>query len=180
MGLSVHNQRIERFWCDLKKEVIYFYITVFSFLAREHGVDFTLDSHIFCVHYLFIPRINADLALFQQSWNNHALSTEGNRTPRQLEFLNRHLSAARVVDDVVLDLENYGVEGNEDDEQFYRQQDEGHGRPRIIAIANPLSLAGFQYFSNKVRPLTMDDNDASLYIQHIVYALKQFDVAKLL
>lgn len=180
MGLSVHNQRIERFWCDLKKEVINFYITVFSFLVSEHGVDFSLDSHIFCVHFLFIPRINTDLALFQQSWNNHAISTEGNRTPRQLEFLNRHLSAAHFLQEDVINLETYGVEGDEDDEQFYRQQDDSHGRPRISAVANPLSIAGFHYFSHRVRPLTMADNDVSLYIEHVVYALKQFDVARLL
>jgi hypothetical protein len=180
MGLSVHNQRIERFWCDLKKEVIFFYITVFSFLEQEQGVDFASESHIFCIHYLFIPRINEDLQLFQQSWNSHAISTERNRTPLQLQFLNRHLSAANTVAEDVLDFDNYGLEGDEDDEELYRNQDESHGRPRISAVANPLSNLGFQYFSSTVRPLTLQDNDASIYIEHVMHALKQFDVARLL
>lgn len=90
------------------------------------------------------------------------------------------MSAAHAIDDDVLDLENYGLEGDENDEQFYRHQDNSHGRPRISAVACPLSALGFQYFSSTVRPLTMADNDASLYIQHVVYSLKQFDVAKLM
>ena len=36
------------------------------------------------LHFTFLPRINKCLHDFQESWNNHGLSAEGNRTPYQL------------------------------------------------------------------------------------------------
>lgn len=36
------------------------------------------------LHYVYKPRINSALQAFTESWNNHAVSTEGNRTPNQL------------------------------------------------------------------------------------------------
>ena len=36
--------------------------------------------------FFFLPRINKCLSEFQQSWNHHALSSEGNKTPLQLMF----------------------------------------------------------------------------------------------
>ena len=42
------------------------------------------EVDIFCLHYIFIPRINKCLGDFQGSWNCHPLSTEGNLTPLQL------------------------------------------------------------------------------------------------
>ena len=39
---------------------------------------------MFVLHYVFLPRINRNLNAFQESWNSHSLSTEGNRTPYQL------------------------------------------------------------------------------------------------
>ena len=39
---------------------------------------------IFCLHYIFLPRINASLNSFQLAWNNHPLSTENSRSPIQI------------------------------------------------------------------------------------------------
>ena len=39
---------------------------------------------MYCLHYVFLPRINKCMADFQESWNHHSLSTEGNRSPYQL------------------------------------------------------------------------------------------------
>ena len=51
---------------------------------------------------------------------------------------------------------------------------------RITAVANPLSEMGFLYFKTVVRPLTLDDDDVSLYIDHILFALQEFDIARML
>lgn len=42
------------------------------------------EVDIFCLHFTYLPRINKVLKEFQESWNNHGLSTEGNLTPYQL------------------------------------------------------------------------------------------------
>ena len=48
------------------------------------------EVDLYCLHYVFLPRINRNLAEFKESWNNHALSSEGNKTPYQLFFEGLH------------------------------------------------------------------------------------------
>lgn len=178
MGRSTHNQRIERFWRDVKKEVVDYYITVFLFLENEHGVDFLLESHIFCVHYLFVPRINEDLRLFQSRWNHHSNRTEKNRSPLQLQFLNQHVNAAITHADLpIIDELSYGLDGDDNDDDVFQREDEEHGRPRITALSCPLSDAGFDYFSSQIRPLTLQDDDASHFFNYFQAASDIFDIA---
>ena len=94
-----------------------------------------------------------------------------------VEFLNAPNNAAISVLEDIGDYETYGLE---EDQLLYQQSDESHGRPRISSVSNPLSALGFQYFSTFVRPLTLHDDDVTLYIDHVIFAMKQFDVALLL
>ncbi|CAL8376044.1 unnamed protein product [Arctogadus glacialis] len=57
-------------------------------------------STFFCCHYVFIPRLQARLDEFRDGWDNHPLSTEGNRTPNQLWFLGQYHSSEDQVDEV--------------------------------------------------------------------------------
>ena len=50
---------------------------------------------MFCLHFCYLPRINHCIESFQEAWNNHCLSTEGNATPQQL-FLAGLLVAGQV------------------------------------------------------------------------------------
>ncbi|XP_037830460.1 uncharacterized protein LOC119617641 [Kryptolebias marmoratus] len=83
-GRSVHNQRIERLWAELNRVVSFHYIHLFNFM-EEHGVlDSLNELHLFCLHYIFLPRIQRAATEFQNQWNNHGLSTQGGQTPLQL------------------------------------------------------------------------------------------------
>ena len=42
------------------------------------------DIHVFCLHYVFLPRINQALKQFQAAWNQHPLSSCSNLSPIQL------------------------------------------------------------------------------------------------
>lgn len=44
----------------------------------------TNETHLSCLHYVFIPRINAQLKVFMQAWNNHSMRTEHGMTPAQI------------------------------------------------------------------------------------------------
>ena len=83
-GSSTHNERVERMWRDVTRCVSSSYINLFSALETEGALDPINEVDIFCLHYIFIPRINKSLADFQGSWNHHPLSTEGNLSPLQL------------------------------------------------------------------------------------------------
>ncbi|XP_039865499.1 uncharacterized protein LOC120719994 [Simochromis diagramma] len=92
MGSSVHNQRIERFNRDLNNNCSRIYAPIFYELESLGILDLENATDLFCLHYVFLPRINRTLKEFKAGYNNHSVSTEGNRTPIQLFACGTHVS----------------------------------------------------------------------------------------
>jgi len=57
-GTSVHNQRIERLWRDLNRTLIRFFRLIFIHLEEEYGFDIDDTVHLYCLHYVYMARIN--------------------------------------------------------------------------------------------------------------------------
>lgn len=99
IGKSVHNQRIERFWRDLRHQVLHEYVDFCSELIRinpamsgKHG--------IWLLQYLFLPRIRHELVHFQNTWNNHKMrSVVGNLSPLAQTFTGSRNYYLRADDD---------------------------------------------------------------------------------
>ena len=83
-GSSTHNERIEHLSRDVYRCVGVLYRDCFRKLEEENYLDPLNETDMYCLHFIFIPRINSTLESFVQSWNNHALSTENNLTPNHL------------------------------------------------------------------------------------------------
>ncbi|XP_062420513.1 uncharacterized protein LOC134132730 [Pungitius pungitius] len=83
-GRSVHNQRIERLWAELNRVVSYHFVNIFNFMEQNNVLDSLNEIHLFCLHYIYLPRIQRAATEFQNQWNNHGLSTQGGQTPLQL------------------------------------------------------------------------------------------------
>ena len=83
-GSSTHNERIERLWRDVHRSVVVTFGNLFRTLETEGHFDNSNEVDIYCLHYVFVPRINQALSSFVEGWNNHSISTEGNQTPHQL------------------------------------------------------------------------------------------------
>ena len=83
-GRSIHNQRIERLWRDLFQSCVILFYKLFNRMEEIMILDVENEIHLFSLHYIFIPRINAALSGFLQAWNNHPLSSMRNLTPNQL------------------------------------------------------------------------------------------------
>ena len=83
-GRSVHNQRIERLWRDVFQSCIVFFYQFFYQMEDMGILNVENEIHIFCLHYIFIHRINRALSHFLEAWNCHPLSSMGNLSPIQL------------------------------------------------------------------------------------------------
>ena len=84
VGRSVHNQRIERLWRDVFQGVIKLYHGLFYHLEATGALDPDNDVHLFCLHYVYVPRINHHLQKWMNAWNMHSVRTEQNHSPLQL------------------------------------------------------------------------------------------------
>lgn len=76
--------RVERLWRDVWTAVTSSYYNVLHSLEEEGLIDLSNAVHLFCVRYVFIPRIHTDFQHFKEMWNCHPLRTEGNLPPNQL------------------------------------------------------------------------------------------------
>uniref|UniRef100_A0A9J7XQG4 Integrase core domain-containing protein n=1 Tax=Cyprinus carpio carpio TaxID=630221 RepID=A0A9J7XQG4_CYPCA len=83
-GRSVHNQRIERLWRDVWTSVTHLYYEVLHSLEEDGLLDLSDAVHLFCAHYVFLPRLTEALHTFTEGWDNHPLRSEGGLTPNQL------------------------------------------------------------------------------------------------
>lgn len=84
VGRSVHNQRIERLWRDVYEGVLKLYYDLFYHLEDTHLLDVLDDVSLFCLHYIFIPRINRHLCEWKQAWIHHPMTSMNSSTPMQL------------------------------------------------------------------------------------------------
>ena len=57
---------------------------LFTFMENEGILDSLCDLHLFCLHYIYLPRVRRGVREFRSQWNNHGLSTQGSQTPLQL------------------------------------------------------------------------------------------------
>ena len=80
-GKSVHNQRIERLWRDLFSGCVHMYYNLFYSLEKSGILNPDDDIDLFCLHYVYLPRIAQSLKTFTEGWNFHPISTESNLTP---------------------------------------------------------------------------------------------------
>ena len=85
-GSSVHNQRIGRLWRDVLRVVVTTYRDIFYYLESSEVLDPLNDVDIFCLHIVYIPRINLSLEEFTRQHNNHGLRTEHHRSSLQLFY----------------------------------------------------------------------------------------------
>ena len=121
-GRSVHNQRIERAWVDVWNGATNLLYDLFCFLEARGSLDIDNETHMWALHYVFLPHLNRELQQFRNQWNNHGVRTLHHETPLQvfvgncLELQNSNLTAMQDLfghDEVVEPDTEHGREAGE-------------------------------------------------------------------
>ncbi len=108
-GRSLHNQRIERLWVDVYQGVLKSFYTLF-YSMEDHGIldpDDELD--LWCLHFVFVKKINDALSRWIEGWIRHPLRTEHNHSPLQLWISGLHRSHVAVPQQNI-DWNMYGID----------------------------------------------------------------------
>lgn len=113
VGRSVHNTRIERLWSEVNRVVTKQFKTLFLNMEDQDILCEHDDIDIFCLSYVYLPRIRKALLEFKQQWNFHGLSTMNSRSPLNLWHHGILTDGNHLIDDPAFleDPENYGVDG---------------------------------------------------------------------
>lgn len=75
--------RIEILWRDIYKAVTNVFYSVLHTL-EEGNLDPFNELHLFCCHYVFIPRLQASIVVFCDGWDDHPLKSEQYLSQNQL------------------------------------------------------------------------------------------------
>ncbi|KLO07605.1 hypothetical protein SCHPADRAFT_836410 [Schizopora paradoxa] len=83
---SKNNTRCERVWYDMSLGVGHGWKDFFIVLEEEYELDVDNQSHIWLLHFIFLPAINSDLEEWTAMWNCHKLRIEDerNRSPEDM------------------------------------------------------------------------------------------------
>jgi hypothetical protein len=100
-GRSVHNQCIENLWRDVFCACLVLYYSLFNHMENIGILDINSDVHLYCLHYVYLPRIKSSLNQFQSAWNNHPLSSVSQLSPNQLWIAGSHPETSDFTDQTV-------------------------------------------------------------------------------
>ena len=168
-GSSVHNQRIERLWRDLRRIVIRMYRNLFYYLETQQLLNPDDDLHLFCLQRIYIPKINKSLSEFKEQFNHHPLRTAGNKSPYQLfiegmigNSTSTHTAVSNFFNSAVdiRDIDVYGVD--EDGPTPSPMEDGG-----VIVNSPSIHLQAEHelQFSRHISSFNSDDFGVAQYVQ---------------
>ena len=96
-GRSVHNTRIERLWRDLHTQVTSGFSELFRNFEQRGILNVDDEVHLYCLHMVFLPRINHSIQCFVDMWNNHKMRTAQNKTPLQMMVMGLHMNRGSTI-----------------------------------------------------------------------------------
>ena len=125
------------------------------------------ETDVFCLHYVFMPRINASLQTFRLAWNHHPLSSAGNRSPLQL------YTGGSIGSDLF--DENVDLHGLDPEAPLPEENEEESVVPDTSISLSPASVRVLQATANPLQPC--NDHGIQLYEDtvHNLYQLMQND-----
>ena len=160
-GSSVHNCRVERTHRDVYSGVLVFYVRLFEYMETQGILDPLDDMNMFCLHHVFLPRINCSLQEFVTQMNNHPVSTERNLSPLQLweqgmlENINSAHSAVEDPDSLGIDPEIVPYIDDDDYQVSVDPPASQMSQEQIAMLPDPLQADNNQGINTYLQCLTL-------------------------
>jgi len=144
---SVHNTRIEKLWGNITSSVTQIYQNLFMALEKSGDLVVDKEEDLFCLQFVFLPRINDHLTRYSRGWNYHGLSSEKYRNPNQLWIKGLHKvfgTNSRIDKEVRFstDTEFDYTNSIEHDSQF--------ATVHVQEVKTPLSDQDLSYFKSQI------------------------------
>jgi len=164
-GRSVHNQRIERLWGEVNRVVSVYYRQLFKFMEDLMILDSRNETHIYTLHYIYIPRVSKSISEFVQQWNHHNLRTMKNKSP--LALWHTGILASYDCSIFDRDLSSYGIE-------YDGPSPELQTNNNVQVPINLVHLTGVQYqtLQHIANPLDNDGNHGINLYQRVCQFLE--------
>ena len=143
------------------------YIGIFKFLEERMLLDPLDEQHLFALHFVYLPRINASLSEFREQWNHHGLRTSGHQSPLTIW----QTSIIRTPDDSPLvNFEDYGIDNDGPVSDVVSDNN-------VIVPSSSVELTEEQlnYLSGNVDPLGDDGNHGINNFLNALDIITRFD-----
>lgn len=150
-GSSVHNARIERLWRDLRRVVVRPYSNLFYYMENCGILNPLDDTHLFALHFTYLPRINKSLNEFRLQYIHHPMRTANNRSPFQqgvLEF-SSHTGSRSILQDEVPAPEMFGID---EEAPWPDLQVDDEDTITVVSPRNPLQPQQFEMLGDSIDP----------------------------
>lgn len=168
-GSSVHNCRVERAHRDVYAGVLCFYARLFGEMEKAGILDPLNDTHLYSLHYVYLPRINRSLQEFVAQMNNRPVSTAGNNSPLQLwtsgVLQNINSNHTALTED---EIEQYGF----DPEEFVTVDEEDYQ----VHVDTPSITVTEELMVQLPDPMTNDGHHGQLTYSRCIELLQNQDM----
>lgn len=124
---------------------------MFQFLENSNALDSLDEVHLWALHYVYLPRINASLHEFKSQWNHHRLRTTGHQSPLALWY-NAMICAPD--ESNVINWQTYGIDNDGPISDI-------HSDNNVVVPVSSLQLSEqhLQESQQMVNPLADDGNN---------------------
>ncbi len=174
-GKSCHNQRIERFWRDLFHGCLFLFYYIFCYLEENGYLMIDEEADLFCLEYVFLPRINKHLEMFLEGYDNHPIRSESNMSPNQLWLYGLHQHVPPEQTSSEINWSVYGVdwEGPLPSNNYNRVEEDGSAI--VVPTLNSPNTNGYgEFLRRALDPLSDSESHGIDLFLNAKDLLRQF------
>jgi len=168
---GVWNVKMERAWRDVSSQVLQWYLREFAILEDE-GMDRLDLTQRFVLHYVYLPRLNADLYRFRRVWNLHGItSIKGRPSPLELCLTYKDWLKDYTECDECNEI-------CEDHLDVYAQEEVVEGAVRVDPVFQPFDDGAMDELMAYVSPATLRDKAATCKQKYYRALMKTYEIIR--